>query len=164
MFQVSFSTTTLAFRRPEPRQHGQAPLRLGVLVPQPAPDVDRLLLALARRVGRTGNVRLIVLGATTGAFDLTAPGSCWISGPMAVDEMPEAAEHHDLQALFLPYRDTHRWALDDVACRRARPQSYFDWSEKGQALDPDDLALDPAWDDETCCSHLLAWPVLSSAV
>lgn len=150
-----FKSRVAPFETPPPPV--LAPLRktrLGVLYPQRAPAIDRLL----RRLGEgEGEPEIVVFGATLDDRALMATGRLFVTGPVETGALLEVARLYQVDALLAPNRSGGFGELEAAAAALAAPKAYFDWTFGALEIAPGDLSLDPRICDEKAAARITAW-------
>ena len=145
---------------PSPRRAATALGRrsvLGVLVPHPTGEADRLIAALARRLRREGAGSLIVLGRCLDDLASMAVGNVFIAGTIDEKESPTVLSLYGVGKLFSPYRTQGFGRLDALSRLAGAPKAYFDWSFGALTRETNDLALDPRVCNESAARAVARW-------
>ena len=131
-------------------------VRLGVLYPQRAPAVDRLLLRLGRRLA-AGEAGLVVFGGALDDEALMATGAAFVTGPVAAEDYADLARDYGLEALIAPDRGGGYGDVEAAAAALGAPKAYFDWSFGAFPAQAGDLSLDPRICDDKAVNLIVAW-------
>ena len=129
---------------------------LGVLLPHPTGDADRLIAALARRLRREGAGSLVVFGRCLDDCAMMAVGNVYIAGALNEEESATVSLY-GAGKLLSPYRTQGFGRLDALAGLTGAPKAYFDWSFGALARDTNDLALDPRLCNERAARAIARW-------
>lgn len=147
--------SALPFRSPGGRQP-----TLGVLLPTKSAEVERLILAVQRRLlAVSPDLALIVLGACLNDMRILAGGNAFVSGPAEAAEYPGLLERYEIDHILCPYRCDHFWLFNRIGDAAGVRRSYFDWTFGGVARDPGDLAMDPRICDAKAAERVAQWMI-----
>jgi hypothetical protein len=130
---------------------------LGVLLPHPTGEADRLIATLASRLRCEGAGSLVVLGRCLDDLGAMAVGNVFVTGAIDKDESAAALSLYGVGKLLSPYRTQGFGRLDAVARTTGAPKAYFDWSFGALARETGDLALDPRVCNESAAKALARW-------
>ena len=147
-------------RLPSPRRAATVLGRrsvLGVLVPHPTGEADRLIAALARRLRREGAGSLIVFGRCLDDLASMTVGNVFVAGTIDEKESPTVLSLYGVGKLFSPYRTQGFGRLDALSRLAGAPKAYFDWSFGALTRETNDLALDPRVCNESAARAVARW-------
>ena len=130
---------------------------LGVLLPHPTGEADRLIAALARRLRGERAGSLVVLGRCLDDLATMAVGNVYVAGAIDEAESASVLSLYGIGKLLSPYRTQGFGRLEALGRLTGAPKAYFDWSFGALARETNDLALDPRVCNESAARALARW-------